>query len=101
MAKVGVVTNCCTAKNLYGFPSNDAWNYSIYPTVEQIKKQCSKAKKDGHAIVIALLTSRQMESIAILKKVGFVSTRAVEKTRHSDTKLYLLNLKLDTWKETK
>lgn len=94
---VDEVESCCTAKIINSFPSpEDTWLKQ--PTIEEIKKELLVLKKEGNAICIAFLTDKQKESIKMLKEVGFTCTRAVSKTHHPENKLYLLHIKLDTWK---
>lgn len=99
-------SNCCTAKEFTVFPEDEelvdaVFDWNRLPTKKEIIEEIQNCKEDGNAIVVAYLTNKQSKARALLKSVGFVSTRAMSKTHHPETKLYMLHLKLDTWNPPK
>lgn len=100
------IINCCTAKEFTSFPedvsaANPYWVSDKLPTKKEIIENIKKCKQNGNAIVVVYLTDTQSKAKALLKSVGFISTRAISKTHHPETKLYMLHLKLDTWNPPK
>ena len=98
------VAGCCTAKEFASFPVDEViavFDWDRLPTEKEIIEEIQNCKKDGNAIIVAYLTNEQSKARALLNSVGFVSTRAMSKTHHPETKLYMLHLKLDTWNPPK
>lgn len=105
--KLDTINSCCTAKMLCGFRLDQlgyregvgpAGNYEgdeIGDTKEQVLAKLLELKFAGQAMVTAFTNDKQVKANALLKEIGFKSTKWATKTQHENTRLKLWWFALD------
>ncbi len=100
--KVSSIDSCCTAKMVSYFgqaaavgPENMYPGRDIGTTKQDLLNEMLRQKLAGQAMFIAFTNDTQKEGNALLKEVGFKSTKWATKTQHANTRLKLWWFALD------
>jgi uncharacterized protein YfdQ (DUF2303 family) len=99
--------NCCTAQIVYEFTKcvynrEKATFYDVDESSEKIVEylitQCIEKKHGGWATITAITTNNQTEANKALKQLGWKHSRWMSKTRHTESKIRLWWIELDTFR---
>ncbi len=100
--KIDSIPSCCTAKIFSYFETAAAVGAEHqYPgvdighTKQDLLRELLNLKQSGQAMAIAFTNDKQVNANAMLKEVGFKSTKWATKTQHANTRLKLWWMALD------